>query len=786
MMERGRRVAGTAKWAMFAALAAGAFGCELIATVDRSDIDGTGSGGTGGTSPTTTSSTTTSSTTSGGGGGGMPECTKAEECADPGNECVTRTCDDGKCGTAPVAAGTAVAAQTAGDCKSKQCDGKGVAADVNDDTDLPNDMKACTDDACVAGVPSNKNTAAGTACGANLACDGNGNCAGCATATDCPGADTECQMRTCTAGVCGVSNTPVGTPLVAQTPGDCQAKQCDGAGAIVSKADNADLPADANECTDDICTAGVPSNPNTMSGGTCTSGGTVCDGSGACVACVVATTCPGQDNECQTRTCTAGVCGFSFVASGTATATQVAGDCKKTTCDGAGATSSANDDTDLPNDSNPCTGDVCTAGVVSNPPVAAGTACGAGQTCNATGSCTGCSTASDCPGQDTECQARTCTASVCGFSYTAAGTATAAQSAGDCQKNTCNGTGSIVSGADDTDLPVDGAECTSDVCTAGVPSNPPTASGTACTMGGTVCSGSGACVECLAASTCPGTDTDCKARTCTAGVCGFGNAAAGTVTSTQTAGDCLENQCDGNGASASMPKNTDVPADEGNQCTDEVCTAGVPSHPPSAAGTTCNQNGGYVCSGTSSCVECAIGADCESGVCTNNVCAPATCTDGVKNGAETGADCGGGTCPTCAVGTACMVDGDCTSGVCAGNVCAASAQVNGCDLSTATDLTGGAPTAVTFANGNFTYAPKCMKVTQGTVITFNGNFGTHPLMGGTVAGGVATPAASGPFVPVSNTGTTKAFTMSAAGTFPYYCMPHGVSQQMNGTIFVVP
>ena len=128
--------------------------------------------------------------------------------------------------------------------------------------------------------------------------------------------------------------------------------------------------------------------------------------------------------------------------------------------------------------------------------------------------------------------------------------------------NTCNGTGSIVPGADDTDLPVDGAECTTDVCTAGVPSNPPTASGTACTMGGTVCSGSGACVECLTASTCPGQDTDCKARTCTAGVCGFGNAADGTVTSTQTAGDCLENQCDGNGFSKFVFKNTDVPADD--------------------------------------------------------------------------------------------------------------------------------------------------------------------------------------------------------------------------------
>lgn len=786
MIERGRRVAGTAKWAIFAALATGAFGCELIATVDRSAIDGAGGDGSTSTATTTTTTTTTSSSSSGGGGGGMPECTKPEECTDPGNECVTRTCDDGKCGTKPVAAGTAVTAQTAGDCKSKQCDGKGAAADVNDDTDVPNDNKACTDDTCAAGVPSNKNSAAGTACGANLTCDGNGNCAGCVTANDCPGADTECSTRTCNAGVCGANNAAAGTVIAAQTAGDCQEKQCDGAGAIVSTAKNTDLPVDNNECTDDVCTAGTPSNPNTMSGGTCTSGGTVCDGSGSCVTCLTAATCPGQDNECQTRTCTAGVCGFSYAPAGTATANQVAGDCKKTTCDGAGVSSSTNDDTDLPNDSNPCTGDVCTAGVVSHPLAAAGTVCGTNQVCNAAGACTGCNTASDCPGQDNECQARTCNANVCGFSYTAAGTLTTTQTAGDCQKNTCDGAGNIVAGADDTDLPVDSSQCTNDICTAGVPSHPPLPSGTLCNqMGGMVCSGSGACVECLTASTCPGTDTDCKARTCTVGVCGFGNAAAGTVTSMQTAGDCLENQCDGNGNSAPTPKGTDLPTDDGNQCTDEVCTAGVASHPPAAVGTTCNQNGGYVCSASSTCVECVVGEDCADGVCTNNVCAAPTCTDGVKNAAETGIDCGGGTCPSCANGMGCNGDSDCISGVCTNNTCAAPAPVNGCDSATATDLTAMATATVTFANGNLTYAPKCIKVKQGTVVTFNGSFASHPTIGGTVTGGVGTPAASGPFVPVTNTGTTKAFTMSATGTYPYYCTAHAGSG-MAGAIFVVP
>src|SRR5262249_13362678 len=48
--------------------------------------------------------------------------------------------------------------------------------------------------------------------------------------------------------------------------------------------------------------------------------------------------------------------------------------------------------------------------------------------------------------------------------------------------------------------------------------------------------------------------------------------------------------------------NSDVPADDGLQCTNEVCTAGVPSHPPKAVNTSCNQSGGSVCNGLGACV----------------------------------------------------------------------------------------------------------------------------------------------------------------------------------------
>ena len=51
---------------------------------------------------------------------------------------------------------------------------------------------------------------------------------------------------------------------------------------------------------------------------------------------------------------------FSFTAVGTPLAAQTSSDCQKAVCDGAGATTTQNDDTDLPDDNNACTTDVCT------------------------------------------------------------------------------------------------------------------------------------------------------------------------------------------------------------------------------------------------------------------------------------------------------------------------------------------------------------------------------------------------------------------------------------------
>jgi hypothetical protein len=140
-------------------------------------------------------------------------------------------------------------------------------------------------------------------------------------------------------------------------------------------------------------------------------------------------------------------------------------------------------------------------------------------------------------------------------------------------------------------------------CTAGVCGTTSSPQGLPCSQnGGTICDGNGTCVQCITANQCPGTDTDCQHRTCNASTCGTVNEPAGTQTPTQTTGDCQILECDGAGDVTSIADNSDVPADDGNQCTAEICASGVPIEQNRPAGFPCNQNGGTVCNGSGACV----------------------------------------------------------------------------------------------------------------------------------------------------------------------------------------
>ncbi|MBK8259506.1 MAG: lamin tail domain-containing protein [Polyangiaceae bacterium] len=628
-------------------LVASGFGCELITAPDRTLIDNKGGGGSGGVP--TGGGGTGGTPTGGGGTGGSMKCETPADCMAPAEECLEATCTQGVCGTAPKAQGSAVQDQTAGDCKLNQCDGAGAVESVADNTDLPNDNEECTEDVCNAGAPENNPLPAESPCGTGgaLFCNGAGQCVNCTQAAQC-GTDTECQQHTCDNGVCDVVNTAAGTALSMQTAGDCQVVQCDGTGSEESAEDNSDVPVDTTVCTDDVCAAGVPSNPPVPANTACMEGtGVLCDGNGACAECVVDADCPGVNDECQTKKCTLGVCGFDFAPNGTLVAAQTAGDCKANVCDGAGTVIIANADTDLPNDNETCTTDTCVGGVETFTPVMAGATCGAAGVCNAAGQCVGCNTENDCPGVNDECKTKTCTNNVCGFNFTANGTAVTSQTAGNCQQNVCDGSGNTVSVTDNADVPADdGNQCTSQTCTNGSPAFPPVAVDTTCNQnGGSFCSAAGTCVACNVGTQCPGSDTECQTRTCVSNACGFNFQPNGFVVPTQSTGDCTVNQCNGSGGIVQANANSDVPVD-GLECTGDVCTNGVPSNPPVAVDTPCTQNGGSFCSAGGQCVQCnaatqcpGTDTECQTRTCASNTCGFNFTTAGTPVASQTAGDC---------------------------------------------------------------------------------------------------------------------------------------------------
>jgi hypothetical protein len=253
-----------------------------------------------------------------------------------------------------------------------------------------------------------------------------------------------------------------------------------------------------------------------------------------------------------------------------------------------------------------------------------------------------CTTPADCDQlpEDSECRTRTCDGGVCGLDFAASGTPLNAtqQTAEDCRLVVCDGAGEVESVVDDTDVPVDGLECTSDSCDGGMPSNPPVASGTVCAAG--ECDADGDCIGCSDAADCGGESTFCEVVTCVDQVCGIDTTEAGTALPEQTPGDCQRLECDGEGNAASVADSADPPPDEGNDCTEELCEDGVPQHVAVPVDAACDDNGGSFCDGQGTCVECTSNSQCGGGggcmmpACVDQACtlvpnAGAPCNDGL-------------------------------------------------------------------------------------------------------------------------------------------------------------
>jgi hypothetical protein len=272
-----------------------AHGCSAISGLSDLTFDLPGAGGAPGGGPPTSG---------GGGEGGSESCRSNAECDDR-EPCTNDRCNaQGKCEHTDVADGTAPPGYVdiPDDCVRRTCVG-GVGRDVAVATDNPDvDPLDCIVETCDGPSIVVTNEREGSPCGVAGECNDMGQCTGCNTPSDC-GAETECRSYACINRVCVTQDVADGTPLpaAAQTSRDCQELQCNGSGGIHSVDDNGDLPVDANPCTDDVCSDGVPSNPFEPQGTSC-GGGAICDGAGTC--CTPATcaslgkTCGTAPNSC--------------------------------------------------------------------------------------------------------------------------------------------------------------------------------------------------------------------------------------------------------------------------------------------------------------------------------------------------------------------------------------------------------------------------------------------------------------------------------------------------------
>lgn len=242
--------------------------------------------------------------------------------------------------------------------------------------------------------------------------------------------------------------------------------------------------------------------------------------------CTSPSECPGADTDCAKRACVDGKCRVNNVAPDTPTATQVAGDCKRTECDGVGGIRTLVDLSDAPATTSECATPTCSTTGPGETFKGAGTPCTMGGSyCDGAGKCVQCVVPTTCSGADTECRKRACVMNACTMADTPDGTPAEMQTAGDCKVRVCDGAGNVKVVAADTDLPPnDGNPCTREACSSGTPVSLPPLKGTPCGTG-KLCDVSrpGVCGECNTVAHC--TPALCKVVTsCTNNTCVFGNA----------------------------------------------------------------------------------------------------------------------------------------------------------------------------------------------------------------------------------------------------------------------
>jgi hypothetical protein len=648
-----------ARWWMAVALVASIapIGCELIASVDRSEIPGFGgsadggaaTGGDGGATGTAGSPATGGTA----GEGGSPECTAARQCPDPAEECVEAACTDGTCTTANVGEGEPTSrGQIDEDCKQQVCDGQGSTELIDDADDPKADGLACTQDLCAQGQPVNVNEQAGTACseGGGKLCDGDGVCVECLMDVDCTVAGEvcssahECVPVTCSDDVQNGNESDV---------------DCGGAcGATCAVGDSC---FDAGDCISSVCTSQACAAPSCFDGAE-NGDETDVDCGGTCLADCQADQGCAVDADCKGGSCSGTVC-LPSCTDGVENNGETDTDCGGPNCADCADGKECGSDDD------------CISGGCCGVPTTCNACCNGVEDGDETGVDCGGPTCTDCPDFETCLVDQDCASNVCaqGICYPAAcgnGVKDGSESDVDCGGDVCPECAGGLSC-------VDGDDCNSGFCADGVCCD------VACT---------GLCVACTAAKKGSGAN----------GVCG--SIASDTDPDNECALDpastCQKDgACDGSGACGLHPV--------GTVCAPQTCISTQQQNADTCNGTGTCVDGGttscglYVCGANAcntSCMDifgCATGSycaanacvpqkpagqscssalECQTAVCVASLCRPQHCNNGVDDGlTESDVDCGLECGPNCASGDSCESNGDCASPLTCGpvvpNVC---------------------------------------------------------------------------------------------------------------------
>lgn len=237
--------------------------------------------------------------------------------------------------------------------------------------------------------------------------------------------------------------------------------------------------------------------------------------------CTVPEDCPDPGTPCKKRVCDGGACGTTPVPDAVP-ADPTPGDCRVLLCDSGGAEFEVESSSDVPDDQNTCTLDLCEFGAPVHKPKT-GYACGPNGTevCNDEGACVECISPNDCASM--LCQDNMCVSPGCNDGAKN-GSETDVDCGGGCQD--C-ATGKACKVNTDCKSAVCQSMICQPSCTDGAKNNAET----------DVDCGGGTCAKCDDGETCS-VANDCKSAVCSSTKCAAPTCMDGQKNGTETAVDC--------------------------------------------------------------------------------------------------------------------------------------------------------------------------------------------------------------------------------------------------------